>query len=300
MQKSLLSTKGAAMMNKQNVYTIMGIALSFIIAVGGWVLTSALIDRKSDALLSATGITRVNVLPIEPRAPVNQDGSGVDDSLIEQPKLTNEEIIKVLQNWQSEDCDRIAHEPVEGQLSMEQAIEIGKAGLSYYNEQGIIPVELLEYENAKIGAHLFENQPGGQTTLSLYPALDPYYSYWSVSFSNELMDTVLTINAVTGQIWIADIITHTAVVNFNAASAGIALNAFMSHIGISSDEKTLVKYDENEISASQSFAGGMLHAAVNIKARINSVTTVGSAKEESIIVYMRIRMNLTTQTLDRN
>jgi len=282
------------MMNKQKGYTAMGIALSFLIAVGGWTLTSMLIDKKSDALLSATGSIRIDTPSAISPTPVDQGDSGIEELLRERPKLTEDEIIKILQNWESSDSDRIAHEPTGEQLSMEQAIKIGEAGLSYFSEQGVIFVEPHEYENAKISAYLVENQPRGQNTLSRNLALHPYYSYWSVSFSNERMNTVLTINAVTGQIWIADITVHSAISNFNTVNLEDALTAFISHIGMSSEKRTDVKYDKNELSASQSFAGGMLHAVVGVKARASSVADATTA--ESAAVYTGIRMYLTTQT----
>ena len=44
------------MKSKQIVFTAMGVTLSFVIAIGGWALTSTLIDKRSDALLLHPGL----------------------------------------------------------------------------------------------------------------------------------------------------------------------------------------------------------------------------------------------------
>lgn len=249
------------MLSKRNLYTAMGIALSFVIAIGGWALTSKLIDGKADALLSVTGSVKVPVVASTDTGKEPDESGGESPHVL--PRLTATEISAVLQNWKAAGSER-PHEPTDGQLSMEQAIEAGKAGLSYFCEQGVIPTELLELEYDKINAYLYENQPRGQETGSL----DPFYSYWTVSLTNGRMSALLTINAVTGQIWKAEIASTISSVNFNEVQAEHMLDVFTSYLDLGDGDLIEAKYDEYTISANMSFAGGMFEAVTTLRAEI--------------------------------
>lgn len=176
-------------MYKQRLYTTAGIVLSFTIALGGWAFVSMLIDMKSDAMLSETGVVPVNAPRIE------EDSDYDDESPF--PTLTDYEIAAVLQIWQSELVYEQPHEPTEGQLSMEQAIKAGEDGLSYFFDQEVMPLEFSDHEYSKISAYLCRNIIRGKETQTF----EPFYSTWSVSFSSENISAVFIINAVTGQIW---------------------------------------------------------------------------------------------------
>lgn len=251
-------------MSKRNLYTFAGIFMSFIIAIGGWALTSTLIDRKSDALLSATGSVRVDV-------PVTLgDQSGVEPSY-EPVALTEEQIVSVLQNWEA-DGEEKPHEPVDGQLAMEQAIDAGKDWLSYFYEQGVIPAELLEYD--KTSAYLCVKQPRGQENHTL----NPYYSYWSITFSSDNKRALLVINAVTGQIWDAAI-SGAGVVE---ADAEKRLDAFVSYLGLKGSGSLVT----NSATASKSFADGAFYAAVRIGTTTTSLTDGDSVSPMFFRVYL--------------
>ena len=70
------------------------------------------------------------------------DGSS---SIVERPVFTEEQIHEILQNWESSVSEK-PHNPIEGQLPMEQAIAVGKADLAFFCEQGIFPVRLAAYK----------------------------------------------------------------------------------------------------------------------------------------------------------
>jgi len=90
------------MMNKQRIYTTLGIALSFSIAVGGWTLTSMLIDRKSDALLSATGIIRIDTPSAKSPETANQGDSGTEEEYKLISNITN--FTQILYNYMTFQC----------------------------------------------------------------------------------------------------------------------------------------------------------------------------------------------------
>ena len=178
-------------MIKRNVITATGIVLSFIIAIGGWLLTNQLIDLESDRLLAGT---MSFVVDIPTRAtPLQAD----DNHDYHVPlSLTNQEIVSILENWESSDSRR-PHEPAAGQIDMEQAITVGREGLLFLNYHNILPTELMTFTGT--GASLNQNTAHGEPFLPLE------YSYWSVSFENEHIEVNMTINAATGQVWKIDV-----------------------------------------------------------------------------------------------
>ena len=171
--------------HKKNALTTFGIALSFAIAIGGWGLTSRLIDIESNRILSGTTSFLVDIPPID-EAVMNEGAESI------RLGLTENEIVSILQNWGLVE-NRRPHEPAVGQLDMEQAILAGRLGLEFLITHNILPTEMLNGSGAR--AILSQNVPQGGDFLPLR------YSYWIVHFYDEEIDVHMTINAVTGQVW---------------------------------------------------------------------------------------------------
>ena len=256
---------------REKIYTAIGIALSFAVAVGGWLLTDRLISMKSDALLSESGVTLTNA----PRLVTITDNNG-DDISNERPILSELEIVSVLQNWESPGRE-FPHEPTAGQIGMEQAIEAGRAGLLNFAGHGIIPAELLGVNN--VNASLCQN-------LRTEEFLDPAYSYWSVAFTGPHMGAAFIINAVTGQVWNAAVAmrSRSAVVEASVDDLEYLLDAFMSDIGINSDSQADVATRSGAVTmASKGFADNNARAFVSV---------TGRPMEENKIMLMEINLYL--------
>ena len=228
------------MMNKRTLYTVMGVALSFAIAVGGWSLTESLIKRKSNALLSATGVTQIYLPPEEVPAAL--------------PVLSEPEIASILRNWESPGSV-ITHEPVEGQISMEQAITEARAGLALLAGQGLQIGVLLDY-SARVAAYLGHNILEGQTGQPI----DPAYSYWLVTFANEELRAALVINAVTGQVWNMLVASPSLKVELDVVAVDQILSAYLSYLELTGDEKQGLGFDRNTLKGYVSVGGGSLYA----------------------------------------
>jgi hypothetical protein len=262
-------------MAKQNLLTILGIALSFIIAIGGWGLTSMLIDIKSDTLLSENGLTPVHApAALSPTPPDPDDVRDVTggDTLGERPLFSEVEIARILLNWETDGEEQL-HEPIKGQLDMEQAIARGEDGLAYFYDQGVIPEELLAYE--KTSAYLCQKRPGDGKSQ----ALSPDYSYWVLSFTGKNGYLMLTLNAVTGQIWRLELKSNlTATVVKEIKTVEQILDVFIGYVGLTGSGKYMVDGE----AAFKSFADGRLYAIAQSNLILDS-------NRYGMIMYLSVR-----------
>ena len=218
------------MMRKKNIRTVIGVTLSIAIAIGGWFLTSNLIEIKLDKLIPITLHVATNTLDNTPADMTSIIPNNTEDDFTPaQYNLYENEIVSILENWDSSGRET-PHEPTSEQLNMEQAIETGKEWLHFISGLHIFPDEWLHFSDAR--AYLFQNvlteQNGG--------LLPPVYSYWKVTFTNESMNINMVINAVTGQVWKTDMNTFEDNINISDDDMINTLNAFTSALAINCDE----------------------------------------------------------------
>lgn len=179
-------------MNKQNIFTLIGIVLSFAIAIGGWVFISGLIDIRSDMLMSASGVSPI-LMPLQ--LPGTDDT--VEEPIYTRPLLSEQEIVSILRNKNAPGRE-IPHEPTNEQINMEQAIIIGQSWLSFIGQQLYTHEELFNFSD--VMARLSQKQQRGGDGL-----LSPEYSFWTVAFSGRYINATLLINATEGQVWKTEI-----------------------------------------------------------------------------------------------
>ena len=108
--------------------------------------------------------------------------------------LTVEQMEDVISGW--DERMAVIHPPVDGQISMEEAM---KAGEEWLTEMGM--VENMDAEAYSMYARLSV----AVQKQSVEAQLEPYYSFWFVRCSGQSMMAFLYINAVTGKVWSADI-----------------------------------------------------------------------------------------------
>ena len=276
-RKRIQRVRGALRLN--NIYTGLGIILSFAIAVGGWTLTRRLIDNRSDALMSQAGYQTVN--PPTVATPAHNDDGEEDGSLSERPRLTVAEMARILINWESTDRER-PHEPMEGQLSMEEAIDAADACLIEWGEAGLLAWET--YENVR--AYLCQNLPEDRADM-----LDPVYSYWTVSLSDQNLRATLTINAVTGQIWKASLsFLQTNV--YKEVDIEHILNTFISSLDLGGQDgepyrRIEVAFDPYTATASKFLEGNMLYATATLLEREYGEDAFLESIELSLVTALR-------------
>jgi hypothetical protein len=233
-------------MKKRRIYTMLGIALAFLIAFGGWAVTDALIAGKENALLSTRGSILINTQSGNSFGNTPPDAGTPNTSvpitiINNYPKLNASEIYEVLVGWELPGKES-PHEPTERQLNMEQAIAVAGEWLATFCGNDLIPEAAREYD--KTNAYLALNEisePAEMIALNPLVSFDeirdeallePFCSYWTVSFSGGTIDTTLIINAGTGQIWKAEIVSKNANVNFDGISESELLAAFTEYIDV--------------------------------------------------------------------
>lgn len=262
-------------MSKQGVYTTAGVALAIMIGFCGWLLTNSLLDRQEALMLATTGSIRI--------APLAYSSSNPN---VETAPITAEMMAQILQNWNEPGSLMRLHEPVEGQLGMEQAIAAAETGLSYFSTHGIIPPELLENEFTRITASLCENQPAVKADPQKYvivtKQLHPEYSYWRIFFFNEKVSAQLTLNAVTGKIWRADIFSYQAGTTvFNDLNVLEMMKNYAAYLELDGGDYG-DSLDFNETWASEGFAGDR----ISVTAQKNETGTGSNKSYNGISLYL--------------
>ena len=289
-------------MKKRIIFTSLGLIFSLIIAIGGWLLTVWLIELRSDALLSSTGITYFDAPPYISRVPQEQMSADVEESTIYESQnygsedaynelpydelesatyevlgLSNDEIMSILHTWEFNNFE-MPHEPTPEQINMSQAVWAAEAGLLSISQLWALPEEALR--DMQFDAFLCQNWQRGQEQF-----FDAVYSYWHVSLRNEFLSAVFMINAVTGQIWGTEInISRPGLIvvqelnedefdepqpiaGFTENDALNLLDEFISNIGLSNFENRVVHPLPSGILIYDIFSQGELFAAINVLGR---------------------------------
>lgn len=186
-------------MNKEKVYTLLTLALSLMVMIAGWVFTKSMLRQKEASMLAQRGKLYVegpNLGVFDDDPDIVPDGSDYRNILTEK-HLSEMEMGEILAVWEMGGKE-LPHEPKAGQLDMEQAIDVGKNWVASLAEQGIVPQELIGDGYGNVSAKLL--------SLETKTGLDEIMlSYWSVQFTEGDNVIRLTIHAVCGEIWRANI-----------------------------------------------------------------------------------------------
>lgn len=171
------------------------------------------------------------------------------------------------------------HEPVIGQIFMEEAIEKGKTWLQEMEVAEDLLTDLTEITNTETSGDGEEIQ--GQTAITSAPnitdnqsvksektgeantstkmalhsfsaflsvrsnrtekiePLAPYYSFWNIRFSSEEMSVYLRMNAVTGEVWEAELICYKEITDTLLFRLGERLQRFIELAGVQPVEDSL-------------------------------------------------------------
>lgn len=178
-------------MSRGKIYTLLIFCVSFAVVFGGWFFTREMLDRKEAVILANKGEISVEVVDVD----VNENNP--EAGKFEGVVLTENEIAEVLTVWNAGGRE-VFHEPMAGQMNMEQAINTGREWIDRLAESNILPGYLSECS--------FDDTSAVLCSLDRSVSLqENYISYWKVTYVEGDVEIILTIHALSGQVWDADI-----------------------------------------------------------------------------------------------
>lgn len=240
---------------KSAIYPFLTILLAAACIVLSMACARTFLKRKETALLNGSG-------RIEQTAPVSAALEKEDGGKI---TLSIEEMEAVVRTW-SRRSSMSVHEPVEGQISMNEAVKavdewLPKMGFS----EGILS------GNSTVRSSLNVAKIKGEKT----EILSPDYSFWEVAVNGDKLEGVFYVNAVTGQIWEAVVTLPDEV---EGLSDDRLLDAFTRLAGFTPKEQENKTADSNSASAVAEVYG--YDSA--LESRETSVGIAGSSMQASI------------------
>ncbi len=190
--------------------TVSGIFLGFVIAISGLFLLQNMIQTKGNFLLSQTG--SVIAIPLK-----DEDG---ETDVVAQKTLSETELLQVLQSMESNQEEQ-PHEPMQGQITMEEAIEDAKIWLDnfctqYLGEESPVFIKV----SPKLCIRQKEKIIDSSSTM--------INSYWTVALETDEINAEIVINAVTTQVLSVSLSSSNATKDFSKLNVEQLLNDYIS------------------------------------------------------------------------
>lgn len=173
---------------RNGLVNLLGMASALGIAFGSVFLVQAKLDKEAEILLGGEGMIEIPAQSYE----IETQGVSAEETG-ERKLLAAEELVQVINNLDSETAEVYAHEPLQGQLSILQALECGRVWLEEFFLPHLGESVSGEYETS---CHLWAMREEGAAEENR----NLQFSYWTVTFNNEDIAASLTLNAVTGQV----------------------------------------------------------------------------------------------------
>lgn len=244
-------------MKKAYRYTVFTLLFAFSFAIASMEGIKYILREREKQLLTEHGEVVIQS-PIRIwKAWEEQEQKGSGD---EGYSLTAAQVKEAAESW-NDRSGEILHEPVEGQIPMEQAIEAGEEWLAAIGtEEGNLQEmdKGMHFVRATLGVGVQKSDHG--------VAREPYYSFWTVQFSSEAADAILYINAVAGKVWGAELTLYE---NFSEQIPVEKLDLFVKMAGLKRSGDT-VETDEQGGRAVLPVEDGALYARMDY-----DIVTVG-------------------------
>ncbi len=187
-------------MKKTYKYTVLTVVLAIVFSFGGMAGMNLILKARERQLLTKSGRSVVEV-PVQTNVGQEKDQNFNKD----RGTLTIEQIEKVVSLWDGPD-EVVVHNPADGQISMGEAI---RAGQEWLINMGM-EVERKDndevHQYATLSTAVRESSEEEDDNEDVQTA--PYNSFWRVQFYSSSLEAFLYVNAVTGQVWSADIILY--------------------------------------------------------------------------------------------
>lgn len=236
-------------MNKAYKYTVLTFLITFAFVIVSMVGMKFILQEREKQLLTESG-EMVMEAPV--RAWQEWEDQEDKNSSGEKYSLTAKQVKDAMESWDNRKGVTL-HNSIEGQISMEKAIEAGEEWLAEMEaEENAQEIDMgMNFVRATLGV-------GEQKRDSGIP-LEPYYSFWTVQFSSQDIEAVLYINAVTGRVWSAEL---TLFEKFPEEMPYEKLHMFVEMTGLKQSNST-VEIDEEKKQAVLTMEDGLLYAQMD-------------------------------------
>lgn len=169
---------------------LLGILSAFGIAFGGLFLVQGSLTMEEKKFLSGGGLVELH------QAETVEAAEGKDISV--PRSLTEEELLQMVKALEKREEIR-PHEPGQEQLSMLEAIEYGRTWMDDFLLPHLGLSDMIRQEY-KVSCYLWRPETEEADVEEI-----PWLSCWTISFSNQYLETRLILNAVSGQVLDASI-----------------------------------------------------------------------------------------------
>lgn len=246
-------------MNKAHKYTILTVFLALAFTFGSMAGMNFILREREKQFLTESGRVVVEA-PI--RAWQEQESGEKDENFDKEGyALTTGQMEEVINYWNMRKGITV-HNPVNGQISMEKAIQAGEewlAEMGMGKNNQIKDIEAYSI-NATLGVAM--------QTISTGVQLEPYYSFWTVRFTGLSMNTVLYINAVTGKVLGAEVCLYR---NLPDKFPSEKLSLFVEGAGLQENDTEIV-FNSDGTSAFLEIADSQLYAEMGFQRKQKGYT----------------------------
>ncbi len=181
-------------MKKTYKYTFLTMFLALAFIFGSMAAMNFILYIREDQFLSESGMAVVES-PVRSWQGWGDESDAKEDG--ERYSLTTVQVRDAMESW-NQRLGETLHDPVEGQVSMKEAVREG--------EEWLISMGIGETLGAEDRLKLVKAVLGvGTQKSSSKVQMEPYYSFWTVHFSGSYTDAVVYLNAVTGRVWRAEV-----------------------------------------------------------------------------------------------
>lgn len=229
-------------MNRTSKYTLLSLLFAAVFVFGSMAGTDFILQMWEKRRLQESGTVTMEspVLAWQSAETeeeyVKQDGGPFDRDKEEDLTLTEKEIEQVIRYRKN--CEgELLHDPVKGQITMEQAFASG--------ENWLVEMGVWDHSRTHSEPLLHRASLGTKTAKEgLHMPIEPYYSFWTVRFSSTDMYVSLSVNAMTGRVWDAKITLYD-IENVNNDKSLDKLERFIRLAGIEAPVEQYVEISDS-------------------------------------------------------
>ena len=229
-------------MNRTSKYTLLSLLFAAVFVFGSMAGTDLILQMWEKRRLEESGTVTMEspVLAWQSAETeeeyVKQDGGPLVRDKEGDLTLTEKEIEQVIRYRKN--CEgELLHDPVKGQITMEQAFAAG--------ENWLVEMGFWDHSRTHAEPLLHRASLGTKTAKEgLHMPIEPYYSFWTVRFSSTDMYVSLSVNAMTGRVWDAKITLYD-IENVNNDKSLDKLERFIRLAGIEAPVEQYVEISDS-------------------------------------------------------